>query len=149
MKVPIKLTIPLKVKIKMCQVHLVQCAGARQRYNPPRPRHVLCIVFPITGTSASRLSYLESHDWVPKVLQNSQIKSTNNLAQCLSPPLARTPWASLITSTFSFLSYHQYPEVFLSPALCVHSLPDVCCRLLCIHLYDSCRYGKLSKAPKN
>ena len=70
MKVPIKLTIPLKVKIKMCQVHLVQRAGARQRYNPPRPRYVLCIIFPITGTSASRLSYLESHHLVPKVLQN-------------------------------------------------------------------------------
>ena len=95
MKLPIKLTLQLKVRIEneleMCQVHFVQCASARKRYNPPRPRPVLCIVFPITGTSASRLSYLESHDWVPKVLQNSQIKSTNNLAQCLSPPLARTP----------------------------------------------------------
>ena len=74
MKLPIRLTLQLKVRIenelKMCQVHLVQCAGARQRYNPPRPRHVLCIIFPITGTSASRLSYLESHHLVPKVLQN-------------------------------------------------------------------------------
>ena len=63
----------------MCQVHLVQRASARQRYNPPRPRHVLCIVFPITGMSASRLSYLE------KFCKRKSL-ATNNLVLCLSPP---------------------------------------------------------------